>query len=182
MTRVALVVARAAKGVIGDRGRIPWHLPEDMRHFRAVTMGKPCIMGRRTWESLPRKPLPGRFNIVVTRDGRYAAEGAAVVHSPREALARAQSEAADEIAVIGGEDIYRAVLARADRIHLTEVLAEFPGDSHFPSLDMRDWRATAREDHVSATGLAYRFLTLERVQKPGAEHVSNDRQEEGRQP
>jgi dihydrofolate reductase len=163
MSRIALVVARAANGVIGDRGRIPWHIPEDMRRFRELTMGKPCIMGRKTWESLPKKPLPGRLNIVVTRDRRFAAEGAVVVHSFDEAVTRAEAESASETAVIGGEEVYRAALPRADVIYLTEVLAEFPGDARFPVLDPHEWRETAREDHVSARGLPYGFLILERI-------------------
>ena len=110
MSRIALVVAKAANGVIGDRSRIPWRLPEDMRRFKQLTMGKPCIMGRTTWDSLPKKPLPGRLNIVVTRNPNFIADGAAVVHSFGDAIARGQSESADEIAVIGGEEIYRAAL------------------------------------------------------------------------
>jgi dihydrofolate reductase len=163
MSRIALVVARAANGVIGNRGSIPWRIPEDMRRFKQLTMGKPCIMGRKTWESLPKKPLPGRLNIVVTRDPHYAAEGAVVVHSVEQGMARAESENPVEIEVIGGEEIYRATLPRADVIHLTEVQAEFPGDAYFPALDPRDWRQTAREEHVSESGLNYSFFKLERI-------------------
>lgn len=161
--RIALVVAKAANGIIGDRGRIPWRLPEDMRRFRQLTMGKPCIMGRKTWDCLPKKPLPGRLNIVVTRDPGFAAEGATVVHSLEEGITRAELEPANEIAVLGGEEIYRAALPRAEVIHLTEVLAEFAGDAHFPAVDPQDWRETAREVHVSDSGLTYRFMTLERM-------------------
>ena len=162
MNRIALVVARAPKGVIGDRGKIPWRIPEDMRHFRSLTMGKPCIMGRRTWESLPKKPLPGRLNIVVTRNPDYAAEGGVVASSLDQAFACARREAVGEISVIGGEEIYRAALPLADVIYLTEVVEEFAGDAHFPTLNSKDWQETAREEHVSADGLEYRFLTLER--------------------
>ena len=163
MSRIALVVARAANGVIGNRGSIPWRIPEDMRRFKQLTMGKPCIMGRKTWESLPKKPLPGRLNIVVTRDPHYAAEGAVVVHSVEQGMARAESENPVEIEVIGGEEIYRATLPRADVIHLTEVLEDYPGDAYFPALDPRDWREAAREKHVSESGLKFRFITLERM-------------------
>jgi dihydrofolate reductase len=163
MSRIALVVAKAANGVIGDRGRIPWRISEDMRRFKQFTMGRPCVMGRKTWDSLPKKPLPGRSNIVVTRDPRFTAEGATVVHSLDEAIARARSESSDEIGVIGGEEIYRAALPKADVIYLTEVLAEFSGDAHFPAIDPREWLETAREERVSDSGLPYRFLMLERI-------------------
>lgn len=163
MSRIALVVARAANGVIGDKGKIPWRLPEDMRRFRQLTMGKPCIMGRKTWQSLPKKPLPGRLNIVVTRDPRFAAQGAVVVHSFEEATARAKTESASEIAVVGGEEIYRAGLPRADVIYLTDVLQDFPGDAHSPPINPGDWRETSCEEHVSDSGLKYCFVTLERI-------------------
>ena len=163
MSRIALVVAKAANGVIGDRGKIPWRIPEDMRRFRQITLGKPCVMGRKTWESLPKKPLPGRLNIVVTRDPRFTAEGASVVHSFNEAITRAKSESASEIAVIGGEGIYCAALPFADVIYLTEVLADFPGDARFPSIDPDNWRKTSCEEHVSNSGLKYSFVTLERI-------------------
>jgi len=165
MNRIVLVVAKAANGVIGDRGRIPWQIPEDMRHFKQLTLGKPCIMGRKTWDSLPKKPLRGRLNIVVTRDPQFTAEGATVVHSLDEASARARSESADEIAVIGGEEIYRATLPKAAVIYLTDVLEDFPGDAHFPAIDPWAWHETAREEHMSDSGVPYRFLILERIYK-----------------
>jgi dihydrofolate reductase len=163
MSRIALVVAKAANDVIGSRGTIPWRIPEDMRRFKQLTLGKPCIMGRKTWESLPKKPLPGRLNIVVTRDSGFIAEGALVVHSMENALAAAQAASADEISVIGGEAIYRAALPRADVIYLTDVLAEFFGDARFPPLNPADWHETARAEHATDSGLRYRFLTLESV-------------------
>lgn len=163
MSRIALVVAKAATGVIGNRGTIPWRIPEDMRRFKQLTLGKPCIMGRKTWESLPKKPLPGRLNIVVTRDPRFPAEGATVVHSFDEAIARAEAESPTEICVIGGAEIYRAALACANVIYLTDVLAEFPGDACFPAIDPAEWREITREEHVSDTGLHYRFMIFERI-------------------
>src|SRR5579862_9669784 len=163
MSRIALVVAKAANGVIGDRGRIPWRIPEDMRHFKQLTLGKPCIMGRKTWDGLPKKPLPGRVNIVVTRDPHFVADGAVVVHAFDEAIACAASASPTEIAIIGGEAIYRAALPRADVIYLTEVLADFGGDAHFPGLDPAEWHERAREDHVTDAGLGYRFITLSRI-------------------
>jgi len=167
MTRIALVVAKATNGVIGDRGAIPWRIPDDMRRFKQLTLGKPCIMGRKTWDSLPKKPLPGRLNIVVTHDAGFVAEGAVVVHSMEDALSAAQSEQSDAIAVIGGEAIYRAALPLAELIYLTEVLAEFAGDARFPPIAPAEWRAIAREDRVTDAGMLYRFLTLERIHDTG---------------
>jgi dihydrofolate reductase len=162
MTAVSLVVAVSDNGVIGNAGKIPWRIADDMKHFKAVTLGKPCIMGRKTWDSLPKKPLVGRTNIVVTRDRSFATTDAVVTHSLDEAFARAQAEAGDEIAVIGGADIYAAALGRATRLYLTEVHGEFTGDAHFV-FDRSRWRESAREDRVTSEGLGYSFVTLERV-------------------
>jgi dihydrofolate reductase len=163
MSAIALVVARAANGVIGAEGRIPWHISEDLRRFRRITTGKPCIMGRKTWESLPKKPLPDRLNIVVTRDHAFCAPGAAVATSLDEAICRALSESSSEIAVIGGAQIYRESLPCAERVYLTDVQAEFAGDARFPELNRKEWRETSREEHVSPDGLRYAFVTLERA-------------------
>ncbi|HEX3673906.1 MAG TPA: dihydrofolate reductase [Rhizomicrobium sp.] len=157
--RITLVLAVAQNGVIGMRGAIPWRIADDMKRFKALTMGKPIVMGRKTWDSLPRKPLPGRTNIVVTRDPNWRAEGAAVAHSLDEALARDD----EEIAVIGGAEIYRAALPRADVIELTEVHADFDGDAHMPPFDPAQWRETAREDHATPDGLRYSYVRLERT-------------------
>jgi len=162
MTHISFVVARARNGVIGRDNRIPWHIPEDMRRFKAITMGKPLVMGRKTWDSLPKKPLPGRTNIVVTRDRNFAAEGAVVVHSVEEALARAQTEKPDEIAVIGGAEIYAALLPRATRVHLTEVDLDPEGDASMPGFDPAQWREVDRESHATPDGLRYAYVTLER--------------------
>ena len=162
MADIAFVVARARNGVIGRAGAIPWRIPEDMRRFKAITMGHPLVMGRKTWDSLPKKPLPGRTNIVVTRDPDFAANGAVVVHSIDDALARAEAEKPDEIAVIGGAQIYAALLARATRIHLTEIDADIEGDTTMPAFDPREWREVAREAHIAPDGLAYAYVTLER--------------------
>ena len=160
---ISLILARADNGVIGDQGGLPWRLSEDLRWFKSLTMGKPCVMGRRTWDSLPRKPLPGRANIVVTRDSSFAATGAAIVSSFDEALARAQIENPAEIMVIGGAEIFAAALPLASRIHLTEIHASPQGDTHFPAFDERTWRETARENHTSADGIAFSYVTLERI-------------------
>nr|AIA15430.1 Dihydrofolate reductase [uncultured bacterium] len=160
---VSLVIARAANGVIGQRGQIPWRIPADMKHFKAVTMGKPCIMGRKTWHSLPKKPLPGRTNIVLTREMGFHAEGAVLAHSFDDALVRAEAESPEEIAVIGGADIYRVALPRAVRIYLTDVHGVFEGDVHMPEFNPLEWKQVAREDHAAnETGVAFSFVTLER--------------------
>jgi len=116
MIHISLILAMADNGVIGNKGGIPWRLPEDMRRFKALTLGKPNIMGRKTWESLPKKPLPGRANIIVTRDRNYSAQGATVVASIEEALGRAKAENPEEVMVIGGAEIYRAALPLATPI------------------------------------------------------------------
>ncbi|HEY0282350.1 MAG TPA: dihydrofolate reductase [Rhizomicrobium sp.] len=157
---ISLILARADNGVIGSKGGLPWRLPDDLRRFKSLTMGKPCVMGRKTWESLPRKPLPGRTNIVVTHDRAFAGEGAVVAHSFEEALARAEEENADEIMVIGGAEIFAAAMARAERIHLTEIHAAPEGDVRFPAFAPQQWRETAREDR--AQGLAHSYVTLDR--------------------
>ena len=170
--RIALVVAVADNGVIGRDGKLPWRIPEDMQGdylvanvigFKAKTMGKPVVMGRKTWESLPKRPLPGRTNIVVTRDPDYAAEGAAVAHSVDDAILAASREGTEEIAIIGGADIFKAALPRADRIYLTEVYGVVPGDVNFPSFNRARWRETFRERHEASTdgGFAFSFVVLD---------------------
>ncbi len=159
---ISLILAMAENGAIGNAGAIPWRIPDDMRRFKALTMGKPIIMGRKTWDSFPRKPLPGRTNIVITRDRNFAAQGAVVVHSFEDALSRAQEEAPSEIMIVGGAEIYLAALPKAERIHLTEVHAEVPGDAHMPKFDPAIWKETARERHVSDQGPAFSYVTLDR--------------------
>ena len=159
---VFLVVAVAANGVIGRDGAMPWHLPNDLRHFKAMTTGKPMIMGRKTFESLPGL-LPGRRHIVLTRDVAWAEDGAEVAHSPEEAIALAN---APHIAVIGGAEIYRQFLPHADRIEWTEVAAEPEGDTRFPDFDRSAWIEAAREDHPADGRLpGFAFVTL--LRKPG---------------
>lgn len=154
---VFLVVAVATNGVIGRDGALPWHLPADLRHFKAMTTGKPMIMGRKTFESLPGL-LPGRRHIVLTRDTGWSEEGAEVAHSPDQAIALAN---APHIAVIGGAEIYRQFLPHADRIEWTEVAATPDGDTRFPEFDRGEWTEVAREEHPAdgrAPGFA--FITL----------------------
>ena len=162
MSEIVLVVAIADNGVIGNKGAIPWRIPEDMKRFKALTMGHTVVMGRKTWDSLPKKPLPGRTNIVITRDTDWRAEGAVAVHSLDEALAKARSESPGEIAIIGGAEIYKLALPLADRIYLTEVHMAAVGDVSLPAFDSAHWRETAREDHVTADNLRYSYVTLER--------------------
>jgi dihydrofolate reductase len=145
MSRIELVVAVARNGVIGRDGGLPWHIASDLKRFKAITMGKPLIMGRKTWDSLPKKPLPGRLNIVITRQKNFQAEGAVVVADPKAALAAAGE--ADEISVIGGADIFGLFLPRAQRIYLTEVDLEVEGDIYFPWIESDLWHETAREVH-----------------------------------
>lgn len=160
---VFLVVAVADNGVIGNVGTMPWHLPADLRHFKALTTGKPMVMGRKTFESLPGL-LPGRRHIVLTRDENWAEEGAEVVRSPEEALAAAN---ASHVAVIGGAEIYALFLPLADRIEWTEVHASPDGDTMFPAFDRGAWHEAAREHH-GAEGRApgFDFVTL--LRKPSA--------------
>ena len=162
--RIALIAALAANGVIGRDNGLPWRLPADLAHFKALTLGKPVLMGRRTWESIGR-PLPGRINIVLTRDPGYRAEGARVVHSPEQALEVAAGS--EELMVIGGEQLYRQMLDRADRLYLTEVKADVEGDAHFPGFDRRHWRELSRESHPrdARNEYDYDFVTLARVSR-----------------
>ena len=161
---LTLVIAMADNGAIGQHGKIPWKIPADMQHFKTVTMGKPCIMGRKTWDSLPKKPLPGRRNIVVTRESSLKGDGVVFVHSLDEAIAQADSESPREIAVIGGSDIYKSALSRANRVYLTEVHAAFNGDVFMPPFNALEWKEVSREDHAASEtgGLGFSFVTLER--------------------
>lgn len=154
---ITIILARGDNGVIGRDGDLPWRLPADLRRFKALTMGKPMIMGRKTFESFPA-PLPGRRHIVLTRDRAWRAEGAEVAHSLDEALARAGP---GEVAVIGGAEIVALFLSRADRIELTEVHAAPEGDTVVPAFD--GWRETRREETAAEAGRpGYAFVTLER--------------------
>jgi dihydrofolate reductase len=155
---VVFIYARAANGVIGRDGTLPWRLPADLKRFKALTMGKPMVMGRKTFDSFPA-PLPGRRHIVLTRDREWSAEGAEVAHMPDEALALA---GAGEIAVIGGAEVFALFADRADRIELTEIHADYPGDTTMPPLDP-EWREIARAEHPAQEGRpGYAFVTLAR--------------------
>ncbi len=162
MSTISLVVAAAENGVIGHRGALPWRIPEDLKRFKALTMGKPVIMGRKTWDSLPRKPLSGRGPISSSRAIRISeTDGAIVAHSFADAIALAKP-GESEIAVIGGEAIFAAALPLAQTIHLTEVAASPDGDAFMPPIDRTQWREIAREGPYEANGLRYSFVTLKR--------------------
>lgn len=154
---ITLIYARAANGVIGKDGDLPWKLSADLKHFKALTTGKPMIMGRKTFESLPGL-LPGRRHIVLTRHDNFEAEGAEIAHSVKEALAMAGD---GEVSIIGGAAIYDVFLPLADRIELTQIYADYEGDTFMPELS-NAWVVTAQEDHpADGDSPAYSFLSLE---------------------
>ena len=163
---ISYVVAVSRNGVIGREGGLPWHISTDLRRFKELTMGKPVVMGRKTWESLPRKPLPGRRNIVITRSTSFAAEGAEVVQSAEDALALCRD--APEVAVIGGGEIYRLFWPMVDRLYLTEVELDVEGDTRFPVLEPGEWQEVAREIHPKGEKDSAGFIlrTLDR-RSPG---------------
>lgn len=162
---LSLIVAASQNNVIGRDNQLPWHLPEDLAYFKAVTMGKPLLMGRKTFESIGR-PLPGRTNIVITRDPTWAYEGVEVAGNLKDALALANSSTAkkdsDEVMVIGGEQIYRLCFPYADRLYLTRVEAFVEGDAFFPDFDDSDWKQVSEKVPKEVQNYPYRFLTLER--------------------
>ena len=158
--RLYLVAAVAANGIIGANGKLPWHLPEDLKHFKRLTLGHPIIMGRKTWDSLG-KPLPGRENIVVSRRPGFDAPGASVAGSLEGAVALCAGESV--AFVIGGHDIFAASLPIASGLVLTEIHRDYAGDVSFPPYDRAQWRETQREAHTSADGVRFDFVLYERV-------------------
>lgn len=163
---LALIAAIARNRVLGKDNQLLWQLPEDMRHFRATTRGKPVIMGRKTWESLPEKfrPLPGRLNIVVSHNPDYAASGATLAGSLENAIraAEAQAGTAAEIFVIGGAELYRQALPFAQRVYLTEIASDFAGDVYFPELAASEWQEVSRVPQQEPCELAYAFAVYQR--------------------
>ena len=159
---IALIYARAANGTIGHHGAMPWHLPEDLAHFKRTTQGHPVIMGRKTWESLPEAfcPLPGRNNIVVSRNAAYQAEGATVASSLEEAIAQAGN--VEQINIIGGADIFRLALPMADVLDMTEIDASFDADTFFPEFLPEDWQETSRKTQQSESGPTFSFVEYRR--------------------
>src|SRR5689334_9214650 len=158
-------VARARNGVIGRDGGLPWRLSADLAFFKRATMGKPVVMGRKTWDSLPIKPLPGRLNIVLSRDGSFEPKGAVVAQSFSEAVQigreQAAEDGAEEVCVIGGAALFQLALPKAKRLYLTEVEAEVDGDVFFPAFDEAGWREVRREQHGADEKNQYAFTIRE---------------------
>lgn len=167
--RKALIVAMSRNRVIGRNNALPWYLPGDLRYFKQATMGKPIIMGRKTWQSIGR-PLPGRMNIVVTRDKAWQAPAGTVSDSSLEqafvrATAQAELEGGDEVMVIGGGQIYADVLPQIDRMYVTQVHAEVEGDAYFPEVDWEEWEEIGREDFSASDNnpYDYSFVVYQRL-------------------
>lgn len=166
--RLAIIVAQAENRVIGTNNKLPWRLPEDLRYFKQVTMSKPIIMGRKTYESIGR-PLPGRTNIVISRQSDFAPDGVRVVTSLEAAMELAESicviDGAEEVMVIGGAQIYEQALTIADRLYLTQVHASVEGDAWFPAIADEQWREVGREDFTAKepNPYDYSFIVLDRV-------------------
>jgi dihydrofolate reductase len=167
---VSIIVVIAENGVIGRENGLPWRLSTDLKRFKALTLGKPVVMGRKTWESMPKRPLPGRRNIVVTRDPDYVAEGADVFGSLEDALeAAGEANPHGEICIIGGGQIYAQGLARADRLHVTHIEAAVDGDTTFPVIDPAVWRkvheepvpAGEKDDHATRYAVYERYPSVQ---------------------
>ena len=165
--RISLIVALSENHVIGRNNKLPWYLPNDLKYFKQVTMGLPIVMGRKTFESIG-KPLPGRTNIVVTRNTEWAADGVRAAHSLEEAFELAESiaeiDGREELMIIGGDQIYQSALPLVDRMYLTEVHAHVDGDAYFPKFDPADWREVGREDFeaVEPNPYDYSFVVYDR--------------------
>lgn len=160
---ISLIAAVARNRALGKDGQLLWHLPEDMRYFRETTRGKPVIMGRKTWESLPDafRPLPGRRNIVISRNPAYAPPGATLAGSLEEAARLTQDDA--EVFIIGGAEIYRQALPLAQRLYLTEVTQDFAADAFFPEFSDREWKEISRSEQKSGSGLEFTFAVYQRA-------------------
>ena len=159
---LSMIAAVARNRVIGGDNKLLWHLPEDMRHFRETTRGKPVIMGRKTWESLPDsfRPLPGRHNIVISRNSAYQAAGATLAGSLEEAIGKAGANS--EAFVIGGAELYRQALPLATRLYLTEIDQDFAGDAFFPEVMPQDWQETSRQVQQGTSSPPFAFVVYQR--------------------
>lgn len=159
---LSIIAAIAKNGVIGNQGKLPWHLPEDLKHFKETTLGHPIVMGRKTFESIG-KPLPGRENIVLTRDQTFQGKGVTVIHSLADAI---ENHPDEEIFVIGGAEIYQLALPLADKLYLTLIDQEFPGDTYFPAIDFKKEFKIIQESELlssAAAKIPYRVVTAERI-------------------
>lgn len=159
MTQLSTIVAIANNRVIGINNTLPWHLPEDLKRFRALTMGHHIIMGRKTYESLGRL-LPGRTTVIVTRNQAYAVEGALIANSLQDAIAQCKGD--DEAFLIGGAELYQDGLQYSEKLYITEIDLDVAGDAHFPDFDRQHWQEIAREAHVSEKGLKFNYVTYQR--------------------
>ena len=159
MTQLSIIVAVAHDGVIGVNNTLPWHLPEDLKRFRALTMGHHIIMGRKTYDSLGRL-LPGRTTVIVTRNENYKVEGALVAHSLEAAIALCEDD--EEVFLIGGAELYQAGLKLANKLYITEIELDVVGDAFFPILKSSEWLEIARETHISDKGLNFNYATYMR--------------------
>lgn len=160
MSSLSIIVAIARNRVIGNNNTLPWHLPEDLKRFRALTTGHHIIMGRKTYESLNRL-LPDRTTVIVTRNPAYKVEGALIAHSLQQAISLCGHD--DEVFLIGGAELYRDGLGLAHKLYLTEIDATYEGDAFLPDIDFSTWKETLREQHVSAQGLGFTYTTYERL-------------------
>lgn len=147
--KIAIIVAVAKNNVIGSNNTMPWHCPADLQYFKRTTMGAPVLMGRKTYQSLHVKPLPGRQNIVITRDQNFSVEGCEVVHSLEQGLACARAQTPAKIFIIGGADIYRQVITLADELFITQVDLEVVGDRYFPEISAREWRLESSQEYLA---------------------------------
>ena len=153
---ISLIVALAKNNVIGLNNTLPWHLPEDLKHFRSLTTGHHIIMGRKTYESLGRL-LPDRTTVIVTRNNDYQVDGALIAHSLDAAIALCQND--EEVFVIGGAELYQVGIKLANKLYITEIELDVPGDAYFPAYDVAEWQESSREAHTSAQGLLFSYIT-----------------------
>ncbi|MEE9331880.1 MAG: dihydrofolate reductase [Methylophilaceae bacterium] len=160
MSQLSIIVAIANDNVIGVNNTLPWHLPEDLKRFKALTMGHHIIMGRKTYESLGRL-LPGRTTVIVTRNKQYHVEGAVIANSLEQALDVARVD--EEAFLIGGAELYKIGLPLADKLYVTEVHADFEGDAYLPAFDLTDWRELSRVRHDNEEGMAFSYVTYQRA-------------------
>jgi dihydrofolate reductase len=159
MTKLSIIVAVAKNRVIGINNTLPWYLPEDLKRFRALTMGHHIIMGRKTYDSLGRL-LPGRTTVIVTRNKDYKVEGALIAHSLQDAIGLCKAD--DEVFLIGGAELYQEGLKLSNKLYITEIVLDVEGDAYFPEYSSNEWQESAREAHVSEQGLAFNYVTYVR--------------------